>query len=60
MPPLTPTGHGNRRSDAFGNTHVRFHDRGGAVVRDPGPYRGRPRQLHPQVRLALRWEGVRV
>lgn len=62
MPPLIPTGHGNRWVDAFGNTHVKLHDRGGAVVRDPGGYRGRHRrpQLNPLMRLALRWEGFNV
>lgn len=63
MPPLTPAGYGNRRVDAFGNTHVMLHARGGAVIRDPGPYRGRHRQpqpLNPLVRWLARWEGYSV
>lgn len=62
MPPLIATGFGNRRVDIFGNTHVRFHDRGGALIRDAGAYRGRHRRpyLNPLIRLGLRWEGFNV
>ena len=63
MPSLIQTGYGNRWVDAFGNTHVRLHPRGGTVVRNPGGYRGRHRRPQPPnllLRLALRWEGFDV
>jgi hypothetical protein len=60
VPPLIPFGFDVRRVDVFGNTHVRFAPRGGAVTRDPGSYRGRHRAIRPatrwQVLLAWVWD----
>lgn len=40
---LIPPGFGNRRSDAFGNSHTKVTPEGMPVFRNPGQYRGRHR-----------------
>lgn len=50
MPPLIPFGFGNRAPDVFGNVHTRLDERGLVLLRAPGDYAGRHREVAPRHR----------